>query len=261
MGGGFHGNTDDGDIDMAMYTRTGVTIDDHYQWCRPGTNLGSFGFYSYTPSIPEGSPGYHEANKAAFLKQSEGAGKIISACIGTWEGFEVLLPKPSEGYFRDLHGGSYWVPPVQGGKEMGRYLKEYMDPTKSLFPWFSWLVEFHDGLKRGVDKDSDGAISTSEFMHYVRTSERVNQKWLNHSLTDDPCIVANAIIHYQHTYLVCNAARTMRATCESKDEASGEDKATCDKKNYDVFVKDYWKDGPQYISEDKPKCLDKIGSV
>ena len=150
------------------------------------------------------------------------------------------------------------MPPVQGGKEMGRSLKEYMNPNLSLFEWFNWLEEFHDGLKLGVDKDSDGVISASEFMHYVRTIERVNQKWLDHSLKDDPCMVANAIIHYQHTYLVCGAARTMRAKCASKDEA---DKLSCDKKNYDVFLKDVWKDGPQYISEDKSKCLDKIGPV
>jgi len=32
---------------------------------------------------------------------------------------------------------------------------------------------------------------------YVRGDERVNQKWLKRALEERPCVVANAIIHYQ----------------------------------------------------------------
>jgi hypothetical protein len=31
----------------------------------------------------------------------------------------------------------------------------------------------------------------------VRGDERVNQKWLKRALEERPCVVANAIIHYQ----------------------------------------------------------------
>ena len=255
MGGGFHGNNDDGDLDLTMYSRKGVDMNAHYDWCKPwGPNLGSYGFYAYSPTLPPGAPGFQKANKAAFLAQSKGTGAITEGCIGTWEGIEVLLPDPIW-YFRTLYGGSYWVPPVQGGKDMGSRLWEYMKPSLSLFPYHGdWLVHFHEGLKRGVDMDSDGKISSAEFMRYVRNSTRVNQKWLALAIENDPCMVANGIVHYQHTYVACNVSRVMRSACSGKNKTN---KLRCDEENFKVFDKTVWKGGPRYL-HNKTKCTKKI---
>ena len=238
MVGGYHGGSDDDDLDMKMFSRKGDDYKTHYTWCGAKAKLGSFGFYALEPS---------EDNKAAFLAQSQGRGKIVpDSCIGTWEGIELLLLKPENPYVRQQHGGSYWVPPVQGGKKLGARLRAYMDPADELFPWFaSWLVHFHEGLKNGVDTDSNMQISVAEFMAYVRSNDRVNQKWLAQA---DPCVVANGFVHYHFMMPTIQLARELRKKCDGMVNAT-----TCHDRNW-VEFKAAFGSGPNYLKS-QSECL------
>ena len=238
MVGGYHGGSDDDDLDMKMFSRKGDDYKTHYTWCGAKAKLGSYGFYALEPS---------EDNKAAFLAQSQGRGKIVpDSCIGTWEGIELLLLKPENPYVRQQHGGSYWVPPVQGGKKLGARLRAYMDPADELFPWFaSWLVHFHEGLKNGVDTDSNMQISVAEFMAYVRSNDRVNQKWLAQA---DPCVVANGFVHYHFMMPTIQLARELRKKCDGMVNAT-----TCHDRNW-VEFKAAFGSGPNYLKS-QSECL------
>ena len=165
---------------MAMYTRTGVTIDDHYQWCRPGTNPGLSALFIHA-SIPEGrvTMRLRSSRAKVWAKSFRLAlvhGKVSRFCCQS----------PAR-----ILSSSRRV--LLGAGKMGRYLKEYMDPTKSLFPWFSWLVEFHDGLKLRADVP---LVHPSSCTMYAQVCQ---PKWL---LRSQMTLALYAIIHYQHTYLV-----------------------------------------------------------
>ena len=183
MSGGYHGNFDDDDVDMRVFSGLPNTSrEKHYTWCSDkNIDLGSFGFH--VVNAPNMSS-HSSAHKEQFT------GKSLS-CIGRWESFDVLLPHPNAHYFRKLHGGSYWVPPVAGGKEMGQRFEEYMKPDQSLFPWFTWLETFHDGLRQ-IDQDANEEISSRSFLTML-SPLHVNQKWLSKARKKQPCFVANAI--------------------------------------------------------------------
>ena len=252
MSGAYHGNRDDDDVDMRVFSRKGVTEEAHYKWCETESiSLGSFGFFPVEPPTMK-FPAYLKA------RGTESVGTIpwgtigMRACIGRWETFDVLLPHPKSHYFRNLHGGSYWVPPVKGGKEMGQSFPGYMDPSSSLFPYFDrWLVDFHDGLRSGVDLDHDSIISTIEFFRYVKGNTRVNQKWLQLAMQKRPCVVANALIHYEHLMKFCNLAREMRQRCEKCGKRCNlaESKKCCHLQNWNAFKSQYG-EGPSYYEEE-----------
>ena len=155
MVGGYHGNADDDDVDMAVYSRKGGGFDDMNTWCSDlGVSMGSFGFKDLDPS---------KSFKAMMRTPLRfGLPANHSKCIANWEGIDVLIPHPDGHYFRTLNGGSYWVPPVQGGKHMGSKFEDYINPDKSHFLWFQWLVNFHDGLRGVVDVDSNGPVKRSK---------------------------------------------------------------------------------------------------
>jgi hypothetical protein len=259
MSGSFHGNSDDNDWDMSVKSRKGVTCNEQNDmcnyWCGGDPNLGSFGFDMLEPT---------EDNIAAFAAMFSQDDRPLAACIGSWEGMEVLLPDPKGGYFRGLHGGSYWVPPVQGGKELGKWFHEYMDPSKGLFRHFNWLTTFHDGLKRVVDTDGDLTISVEEFLAYVRGNERVNQQWLAATLRERPCIVANAYLHYDFVMRAARLMRILRGSCPGSLRAFFQRRAsaTCHARNFELFMSVFGA-GPTYFEEtedspDAAKCVERI---
>ena len=49
-----------------------------------------------------------------------------------------------------------------------------------------------------------GQISASEFMAFLRSSGKINPLWLSRTLTQQPCVVYNAALHYNHTYVCAN---------------------------------------------------------
>ena len=109
MAGGFHGNQDDGDLDVRMVSE----LYDHLAQHCEDADLGGFGFHK-VPVV-----GGVAGMKAVLAKNGEdwlGQGGH-QPCIGEWEGLEVLALPDESSYFRSLHGGSWWVPPVSGGKE------------------------------------------------------------------------------------------------------------------------------------------------
>ena len=250
--GGYHGHDDDNDVDVRVWSRLGIHLvspPSVYDLCDSGL-IGSFGFYELTPANHSNTsrPDSNTAtNKALFLDDIRHRRENTydaGACIGEWDHIPVLLPSPSDGYFRRLHGGSYWVPPYAGGKEMGSALPEYMDPSAALFGYFFWLVTFHDGLRHGVDTNNDGAISVAEFMGYVRRAATgVNIKWLERVLVQAPCLVANGLIHYQHTMHMCNEARLLRERCVGSPSIHA-----CHAENW-VRFQALYATGPKYFIE------------
>jgi hypothetical protein len=260
--GGFHGNSDDDDVDMTIWSRTGVDRIAHYGWC-PGTDLGSFGYVELPPG--DNNTALFNADIKSASARAHGHGHITTidltgardtdisdSCIGEWEGIGVLLPKPEHGYFRNLHGGSYWVPPVQGGKELGWRMRLYMDPSNGLFKYFEkWMMSSLEGLEKGVDTNGDQSISSAEFMKYVQGSPKMNQKWLRGAIFEMPCVIADAIVHYQHVMQMGTLMRTMRAACRGGDKP-------CQEKNWVKFNATYG-EGPRYFDEgDAEGCSAKL---
>jgi hypothetical protein len=271
MVGGFHGNTDDGDVDMQVFSRTNATMKEHYDWCNGNTPIGNYGFFPLESDVTKlGSSrlAAFKAQVAANHQESVNSSRVNfnsrycrenrcndrelvflkdlaveNYCIGQYEEFEVLLPHPALHYFRELHGGSYWVPPLQGGKSIGRWFVDYMNPKDGLFAYPEWLVEFHDGLNM-IDTDHNEDISVAEFLTYCRTNSRINQKRLDGALQMQPCVVANALIHYQWTMKYRWIARRDRGAC-----ASASNEAACHAQNW-VHYKEMWGSGPAYFEID-----------
>ena len=66
-------------------------------------------------------------------------------CRCEFEGFEVLCADDGDAGRRASFGGSWWVPPIAGGKDTGWRLGQFYDPTKVLWHWRGCrlaLVEF-----------------------------------------------------------------------------------------------------------------------
>ena len=128
-------------------------------------------------------------------------------------------------------------------------------------------------------------ISATEFMDYVQLNKRVNQQWLRHTTQEQPCVVANALVHYQSLMRFSNLARGMRRQCEGRlgflwdfiqriglpqilynayayYYRGSAAKKTCDLKNWKLFKNEYG-EGPAYFEEkrgskpskDMEKCL------
>lgn len=277
--GGYHGNSDDDDLDLVAYSRRNDTLKEFYEWCefegfpwKKQQDLGNFGFYEQ--KSPELGMTKKEAFRADIARKSK-PGKSTNSgtssqavvpgtesyCIGRWGPFEVLLPHPSGGDFRKKHGGSYWVPPVSGGKELGMRLKKYMQPGQSLHNKFHWLRVSYQGLVT-IDKDGDGAISSTEFFSYCRSNPRINQKWLAAAAQDRPCDLANALVHYQHTMRVAAVATRWYDSCENNSACNlwGWWKKIltpnhaawvkqCHAANWEAF-EPFFGDGPSYSSND-----------
>ena len=154
-------------------------------------------------------------------------------CVCEYEGFEMLCP-PAK-YFIKLYGGSWWVPSLGGGKNTGHHLRAFMIPPKpnddpdnnddsicvagsgDLFCYFHWLEDTNRGLANQlVDPNGDGDVSIIEFLAYVRSSKGVNQLWLDHAMREEPCVVANAQIHYNHTLRFSSWAISLRRRCGNR---------------------------------------------
>lgn len=210
--GGFHGNFDDGDLDIKMISQL-QQFPTLYAHC-PGFDLGQYGFqawphtegttafqryFSNASDTPWTTAPHKNAEKQAWA-EGEMRKWLGNGCICQWEEWEVLcVSQPPYNYWRKGHGGSWWVPPMKGGKAVGDDLIHYLNPANSLYGYFGWFAETQGGLAI-LDKDpKDNMINMREFLAYVRSTPRVNQLWLERATADEPCIVANAQIHYNHT--------------------------------------------------------------
>jgi hypothetical protein len=160
-------------------------------------------------------------------------------CLGEWEKYPVLLP----GNRYDLHyfGGSYWVPPPNGGmKGVGHRFRGFFNPAESLWAQKTWPVKTRNSLALIDTLPKDDQIAMNEFMKYVRNSSQVNQKWLDYTIENDPCMILNAQIHYNHTYHYSIIGLDFRDRC-------GSDMA-CNRKNWLKFKQNY--KGVPYIDVD-----------
>jgi hypothetical protein len=240
MGGGYHGGSDDDDLDMRVVSRRGEAEQRALEWCggQTGQPLGFYGFASLAPTSDNRAAFVHDFNQGEYNSLFT----RTSACIGSWEGIELLLPDPRLNYFRIAHGGSFWVPPVQGGKDLGNRFIEYMNPSAELYSWFDWLRYFHDGLMSVVDADKDGVISAGDFLAYLRGNDRVNQKWLGITISQRPCVVANALAHYSFVMRMGHVARSLRGYYR---EGCGRE---CADLNWDVY-QELHGPGPRYFAE------------
>ena len=61
-----------------------------------------------------------------------------------------------------------------------------------------------------VDINNDGEISAAEFLSYVQGQSKVNQLWLNRTMVQQPCVIYNAAVHYNHTYAHGGLATRLR---------------------------------------------------
>ena len=241
-------------LGAGINSRKGQTVEQHDQWC-PGVAIGSFGFSDLMPT---------DDNRAAFMADSMKPGGIsgfqnhrecsslfdlplsCSSCIGSWGNVRVLLSHPKSKYMRDANGASYWVPPVRGGKSLGnRYLPQFMNPADDTYRFFAWLTEFYSGLQQGVDTDGNNMISSAEFMSYLRGNERVNQKWLRRAEEERPCVVANALLHYQFVIAYAKLAVELRGNCI---DGGVDTSSQCPQTNWETIQQWYGK-GPPYVAE------------
>ena len=125
--GGFHGNGDDGDVDIKSYSRFASSLGAHCD----GTDLGEYGFeyWAKTEGLTavqtreetwqmvanESSPEYKDHHRP-ILSDING----YSPCVCEWEDLSVLcMEKPS--YWTYEYGGSWWVPlpTTEGFKDTG----------------------------------------------------------------------------------------------------------------------------------------------
>jgi len=212
--GGSHGNGDDDDIDLKSVSRVNKSLHDHCD----GVNLGPYGF-EYWPKPENQNVEQSIAAISALHNQSSVAFKALpstlkehyltEACVCEWEGLSLLCI-PNDAYWVYDYGKSYWVPPASSGfKDTGVGFKGYMSPGNSLEPYFSWLEETMRSLST-VDINNDGEISAAEFLSYVQGQSKVNQLWLNRTMVQQPCVIYNAAVHYNHTYAHGGLATRLR---------------------------------------------------
>jgi hypothetical protein len=222
--GGFHGNGDDGDIDLKSVSRIHESLSDHCSGVGP-----AYGF-EYWPKPENQSANesiasvaaMHDENKSSAAYQAlPGTLKehfFANACVCEWEGLSLLCLH-DDAYWVYEYGKSYWVPPaVSGGKDTGDNFKDFMAPGSSYEDYFCWLVDTIKGLST-VDTDEDGVISAAEFLAYLRPNPKINQLWLNRTMVEQPCVVYNAAVHYNHTYAHGRLAMRLReqAGCKLTD--------------------------------------------
>lgn len=254
MTGGYHGNSDDDDIDIRGLFHLDTTQSEPENWCDTyDMELGVYGKFSVGKQTE------------TFVKNN--ARNLTNYCIGEFESRVVLLTHPKTNYSRELYGGSFWVPPVQGGKDLGRPFLAFFDPKKSRSRrWFSWFEKSHDGIRTLDKSPSDGKISKEEFFDYLTTNSRINQEWLQHVRVHRPCFVANALVHYQHIMRFGNMGRSLRYRCGNKyNRYNWETREACTQQNWKLFKMYYHK--PEYFedegmhgrseeeSKDKDLCL------
>ena len=130
MAGGFHGGRDDPDLDVKMYSRLNKTL---YQHCSPTRSmLGSYGYVTL-PSLSSSAEPNEEMVKKIKADFSD-------VCICEYEGHEIPCRGPKDTYMQRLMGGSWWVPPVSGGKNTGFEFKEWFQPGSVYYPLNKYII-------------------------------------------------------------------------------------------------------------------------
>ena len=219
--GGFHGNSDDNDIDIKMASRLYPSYNDH---CHPHPGA-LFGMYGYKKLPARGAKGYTEDDVRDAIfdmhKHPRTAGRNEAGfvpCLCEFEGLEVFCIHEKSDYMQWLHGGSWWVPPVSGMKDAGVAFKEYMNPghfgegVEELWTNFDKYELSRDGLLT-IDANSDDQIDNGEFLKFVRANPKVNQAWVEATLKNNRCLVTNAYIHYNHTLFYSVLGSKLRYAC------------------------------------------------
>lgn len=172
--GGFHGNADDADIDVYMLTRvdskslgcckrgeqtcaeaesneTGIRINSRGQaetcrlmrnghlasYCQNGQRLGNYG-------TDVASSDRSLAMKPQITSKA-GVKLRGQMCRCEFEGMELLCADDGDASRRASFGGSWWVPPIAGGKDTGWQLGQFFDPDKPLWQWRTWALTTMSG--------------------------------------------------------------------------------------------------------------------
>ena len=172
-------------------------------------------------------------------------------CRAEYEGLEVLInlqwnngDEQHRDKLRDEFGASYWVPLESGGKNTGLHFDRYFKPVdgegwSSLFAWPEWLEALNRGYK-SMSRDDD-EITMTEFVSYVVEHPKLNELWLRRVAVEEPCVIANAQIHANHTLFFSSFGLMLRAACPMacgwRDDCEHDhpDAWQCQKKQYEVF--------------------------
>ena len=169
-------------------SKDGYHDDKHYSWLKGAHNHETWMINKGTWLGKNAEEVWLHGN---LWKSFEGS------CVAEWEGYPVLTPGLE--YERHWNGASYWVPPaINGMKDCGHRFRSYFNPASTLFTHDRWIQSTFASLNYVDSSPADGNISIKEFLHYVQTSEQVNQKWLNATIMQNACDVLNAQIQYNH---------------------------------------------------------------
>jgi hypothetical protein len=249
VSGGFHGNSDDKDLDVHIASHLHDRASAH---CSK-VSIGEIGYKRLSkPGELKGKP-LHE--RMADVRQEiyrwslKPRGEYFHGnpyglpCICQWEDLEVLCGGDTTTYNKveDFYGASWWVPPNSGGKITGvRKLKRFADPRAphSSSTYFPWLIASVNGIKR-VDGNNDGQISVGEFERFASSNPKVNQKWVEENRrSGNGCVLDNARIHYNHTLVYGSMIITMHAECQQRQSP-----ANCPQDRW-AYLATIWQEPP-----------------
>ena len=248
VGGGYHGNGDDGDLDIHVASHIHGKASHHCS----GVSIGEIGFKRLTPNgqlkdkplNEQLADVRQEIYRWSLKPRGEGYhGQPYGLpCICHWEDIEVLCvgDQTTLNYMEWTYGGSWWVPPNSGGKHTGsRYITDFANPTSTHYTgYWSWLTATLSGI-RLVDSNKDGQISVPEFELYFSSHPKVNQKWVaDNRRSGNNCVIANAQIHYNHTLVWGDIMVRLKAECTDVQS-----QAACREKNWGYF-QTIWQDPP-----------------
>ena len=121
--GGFHGNTDDGDLDLKFASRLPSSED----LC---SEFG-LGALHGLKALPARSGNSREDDQLMVNVTEQMS--LPRPCICRWEEFEVLCDNEESRNTFDLFGGSWWVPPCLVGKMLTLQIRWVYGPEQPFF--------------------------------------------------------------------------------------------------------------------------------
>ena len=206
-------------MDFDLIASSSLTQFDHFYELCPEVDLGGWGF-DHTLPFPGDSP---EA-RAAFIEVAESPmAHVGQVCACEYSGEVALCPTTNESApfqvskmdFRNMvaiYGASWWVQLFRGGKDLG-LLEENFKLHTEYWAYWSWQFDTLAGFRR-MDVSGDGQLQLKEFkQHLLKPEVRINPEWVQMTLQRRPCMLADAAVHLNHSYVWLLRLETVHAGC------------------------------------------------